>query len=1227
MRLRGTLLGLLIGLCIGGVVLAQRGPAPATLSTQTDAEAQQKSAGCTTSSCHVNTEPMHSSGTVHLGCTDCHGGNSTATDKAAAHVFPSNKKLFPSTANPVRIYADWLQERAEYVRFVNPGDLRVQEETCGSSGCHEDIALKVRKSMMTHGGMLWGAALYNNGGYPIKDTHFGESYSRDGTPQRIQTVPAPTVAERQTKGVLAFLDPLIQWAISQPGNVLRVFERGGQRVPDIAIPDRTEEPGKPDKNLSVRGYGTGTRTDPVFLGLQKTRLLDPLLYLPGTNDHPGDYRGSGCTGCHLIYANDRSPVHSGPYAQYGNLGRSVNPDPTIPKQESGHPIRHRLTRSIPTSQCIVCHVHPGTNMVVTYLGYTWWDNETDGNWMYPAHEKKLSLKEIDDIQRANPEGASLRGRWSEPAFLANVTDLNPQLTQTQFADFHGHGWIFRAVYKRDRKGNLLDADGKLVASDDPEKFSKAVHLKDIHLEKGMHCIDCHFEQDSHGNGKLYNEPRAAIEIDCIDCHGTVRDRTTLRTSSFAAPAGGTDLKALRTPWGKRRFEILGDRVIQRSMVEENKEWPLSQVVDVINPASPQYNEKARLAKTLQKDGKTWGAAAPDAMLAHSNSRMTCFACHSSWVTSCFGCHLSMSSNNNKPALHNEGGNSRNWTSYNYQVLRDDVFMLGIDGTVTGHRVAPTRSSSAVVVSSQTGNRESVYQTQQTVSAEGFSGQAFATHVPHTVRARETRTCTDCHVSSAGDNNAVMAQLLMQGTNFVNFMGRYAYVGEGEHGFEAVTIAERDEPQAIIGSYLHRLAYPSRFQNHRNRGRELKEAYHHDGEDIRGLQLRGEYLYTANGPGGLEIFDVAQIDHKGFSERIVSAPVSPLGQRFYVRTRYATAVAAPSTLAVDPARSRRPENDEQPIAPVYGYIYVTDKYEGLILVGAATLLDGDPTNNFLSRALTFNPDGLLNGANNIVLAGNSAYITCDRGLVILNLTDPLKPSVAAVVGAPFLNQPRAVAIQFRYAFVVDAEGVKVVDITVPGKARPVPTGVVRIPDVRDIYVARTYAYLAAGRRGLVILDIEKPEQPREYLVYDAGGSINDAYAVRLAMTDASSFGYIADGKNGLRVLQMTSPDRTPGNYGYSPAPAPQLIATYRTHGPAIALSKGLDRDRAVDESGNQIAVFGRRGARPFNFDEMLRMYMRDGVLYTVADVPPGPPVPPLTGFFEQLTQRARRLFMR
>ena len=41
-------------------------------------------------------------------------------------------------------------------------------------------------------------------------------------------------------------------------------------------------------------------------------------------------------------------------------------------------------------------------------------------------------------------------------------------------------------------------------------------------------------------------------------------------------------------------------------------------------------------------------------------------------------------------------------------------------------------------------------------------------------------------------------------------------------------------------------------------------------------------------------------------------MSPLGQRFFVRTSYATAVAAPTTIAPDPTRTHQPENHEQPV---------------------------------------------------------------------------------------------------------------------------------------------------------------------------------------------------------------------------------------------------------------------------------------------------------------------------
>ncbi|HET9479017.1 MAG TPA: hypothetical protein VFO72_06715, partial [Pyrinomonadaceae bacterium] len=429
-------------------------------------------------------------------------------------------------------------------------------------------------------------------------------------------------------------------------------------------------------------------------------------------------------------------------------------------------------------------------------------------------------------------------------------------------------------------------------------------------------------------------------------------------------------------------------------------------------------------------------------------------------------------------------------------------------------------------------------------------------------------------------------LLLQGTNFVNFMGRYVYVA-ADHSLEVVVATEHTEPQAVIGSTLQKIAYPSNYDRFVRGGRQLKTFYEHVGNPrVLQVQLRGEYAYVAAGEGGLRVYDVAQIDHKGFSERIVTAPVSRFGQKFWVKTKYATAVAAPATLAVDPARTRRPENEEQPIHPLYAYLYVADKYEGLILVNAATLLDGDPLNNYLKRARpAFNPAGALNGANNIAIAGTYAYITTDSALVVVDINEPLNPRIVRQIP---VKKPRSVAIQFRYAFVVDQEGLKTVDVTVPQQARLVDGALVPLVDAHDVYVARTYAYVANGKEGIAIIDVEQPERPLLDQTYNAGGQLNDVHQVKIAMTNASLFAYVADGKNGLRILQLTSPETMPEYAGFSPRPRPELIATFKTKGDALAVSKGLDRDRAADESGNQVSVFGRRGARPFTYDEILRL---------------------------------------
>src|SRR5712691_11251293 len=494
-RLARSSIGLLrLGLCLGfiAVFIVVPGCAPSqhtsepsphgvkqelALRSQTAEETNRKSAGCL--SCHapIETPSMHTNPAVQAGCMDCHGGTASVfvpagaaqgsaayeQAKMQAHVQPRFPHAWRSSANPEESYTLLNKEAPEFVRFVNPGDLRVAPEACGQ--CHAREVMQVRSSLHTTSGVFWTAAAYNNGIWPFKKATFGESYNREGVPEKIVMNPPPTEAEKR-KGVIPLLLPLPRWEILPPGDVFRVFEDGGMLIsplfPDLGNPQPDDTGGKPDLRQSIRGLGTGLRISVPILNVHKTRLNDPHLSFLGTNDHPGDYRSSGCTACHTVYANDRDPWNSGPYAQYGNGGLSATKDPTIPKNEPGHPIRHELTRSIPTSQCMVCHMHQPNVFVNPFLGYQMWYYETDGEVMWPKEARHPSDAELFKSLQHNIEEAAARGLWTDRAFLAKVWELNPQLKHTQFADYHGHGWNFRAVFKRDRKGNFLDAQGALI---------------------------------------------------------------------------------------------------------------------------------------------------------------------------------------------------------------------------------------------------------------------------------------------------------------------------------------------------------------------------------------------------------------------------------------------------------------------------------------------------------------------------------------------------------------------------------------------------------------------------------------------------------------------------------------------------------------------------------------------------------------------------------------------
>src|SRR6185503_948528 len=137
------------------------------------------------------------------------------------------------------------------------------------------------------------------------------------------------------------------------------------------------------------------------------------------------------------------------------------------------------------------------------------------------------------------------------------------------------------------------------------------------------------------------------------------------------------------------------------------------------------------------------------------------------------------------------------------------------------------------------------------------------------------------------------------------------------------------------------------------------------------------------------------------------------------------------------------------------------------------VDGNPENNFLDKEkiIRYNPDGKLAGAMHSFMAGTNLYVVGRNGLFVLGLhNDKLEsPQLLSEVTSGLKN-PRAVAVQFRYAFVTDDEGFKVLDITTPTQPRLIPDASIPLKHAQRFYLARTYAYVANGPEGLAFINI-------------------------------------------------------------------------------------------------------------------------------------------------------------
>ena len=192
-------------------------------------------------------------------------------------------------------------------------------------------------------------------------------------------------------------------------------------------------------------------------------------------------------------------------------------------------------------------------------------------------------------------------------FLERVAELNPQLKHTQFADYHGHGWVFRAVFKHDRKGNLLDLDDNKIDN------RRSAEIRESGSPEGR------ASRARHAMRRLPFRCRCARQRHALR-RTAQRDRDHLRRlSRHRRPAPDADhsgnagqidlLNTSNTPFGPR-FIWEGNKLWQQSTMSPDVRWEIPQTIDTIDPALVALQSEVGLREDTAARWQNMGRSCP-----------------------------------------------------------------------------------------------------------------------------------------------------------------------------------------------------------------------------------------------------------------------------------------------------------------------------------------------------------------------------------------------------------------------------------------------------------------------------------------------------------------------------------------------------------------------------------------------------------------------------------------
>jgi hypothetical protein len=742
------------------------------------------------------------------------------------------------------------------------------------------------------------------------------------------------------------------------------------RVPPGALYQTTQVPAPPRS-------GAKDRIETHYADLPRKACMHCHLWsegraIDGRLGMDGDYRGEGCAACHVTYADD---------------GRSRSADPTIDKQEPGHPLAHRFTSAIPTETCTRCH-YGDASIGLHYRG----------------------LAQLVPGQPAGPEVPGTTDSLQNGTFYVRDPDMTPP---------------------------------------------------DVHHEKGLHCIDCHTLGDTMGDGNIWPQMDHAVEIECESCHGTF-DRVT----------------DLTTAHGRRVRNLLrdGDDVWLVSKVT-GKRHRVTQVKHVVDPLHRDYD-----------------AAAAQAMTPAHRS-LECYACHSAWNVNFFGFHFDRNEQFTQLDLLSGERTPGRVTTQEKVFATFNQLRLGYNHE---GRIAPYMVGFSTIGSAHDKNGEILLWQATPETKAGLSGVTLVPHQPHSTR-REGRTCTECHRSPAtwglGSANfrlareyafAVTARGLHTIALDTRTPGRTTPVAVLDIPGRPTALALRADPvharasHAFVGCEDGTLAVVEL----RNPVMPKLLASRKLLADPRRMEVRADWLFVADGSGGLTVVDIAR---PAKPERAGGLPS--------VEAR-ALAIAFPWLLLADGAGGLLIADVAEPARP-------------RLLADVDVNGESSLPNEAFDVAVLFQYSRTRRAGEALQRsrARHLAYVACGLdGLRIVDFTEPTQPRLLERAGQQRARSDvRGVAIntvfdlgsaggglqsrerEYLYAFIESGtddqrqQAVVAVDVSDPRRPQPIRSGAARVyGGTGKLLVLRAYNppflehhVLAAGAGGLgTLVDVGK-----------------------------------------------------------------------------------------------------------------------------------------------------------